>query len=46
MSKMFGWTVLEYPGPAGICYIFQSEGNEVTAMFFSLVHLTALRQSA
>jgi hypothetical protein len=32
-SEMFGWTVVEDPGPAGIYYIFQSEGNEVAAMY-------------
>jgi len=32
-SEMFGWTVDENPGPAGIYYIFKSEGNEVGAMY-------------
>src|ERR1700680_5195984 len=32
-TEMFGWTVDEDPGPAGIYYIFKSEGNEVGAMY-------------
>src|SRR5260370_19266003 len=32
-SEMFGWTVVEDPGPAGIYYVFKSDGNEVAAMY-------------
>ena len=32
-NEMFGWTVVEDPGPAGIYYVFKSEGNEVAAMY-------------